>query len=410
MGFLGKARKMISGKGTSEPPRPQYYQVACSQGHVIRGERTEGYQALRCPHCGDGIFVLPRSPLPIPPAPASVKTKARRRPAEIDDRPIALAEAPAQEDLEEIQWLEPVPAQVRDPDQRVARPRAVPPLPAAEPILEAVAAEAAEAPSRPRSKPRKPRPRVVAPAVDMQSVAPGQILVKESRRRGSPLVWLTFGIVILISGTIGYRVWRQRLQDLPQQAELNRTEGIEALEKGLFDDAKAKLGRAAKAYDTLGSRDELAVSTTQLSKEAAILADLAHDPLKDILDEVARLGDPEGIERFQSIHKGQAVLIDSEIASAAGGTVDLHIRIFVGRGPAPAKIGRFDLTGFRFFEGDTTPKKGDKVFFGARLDTIRLENGEWLITLEPESGVVMTNDKALNWAAMGPRGTGEASP
>src|SRR3954451_21212146 len=115
LGFLGKARRMIGGGGPAEPPRPQYYQVACAEGHVIRGERTEGYQALRCPHCGDGVFVLPRSPLPMPPAPAS--SRSRPRPSRVaatacdsDERAIELVDAPPQEDLDDIQWLEPVPA------------------------------------------------------------------------------------------------------------------------------------------------------------------------------------------------------------------------------------------------------------------------------------------------------------
>ena len=48
----------------------QYFNVMCASGHRVRGERTEGYQALRCPACGDGVFVLPRSPLPEPVAPS----------------------------------------------------------------------------------------------------------------------------------------------------------------------------------------------------------------------------------------------------------------------------------------------------------------------------------------------------
>src|SRR5262249_47889976 len=106
---LNKAKKLVGGNSPHEPPKPQYYQVFCAEGHVIRGERTEGYQALRCPHCGDGIFVLPRSPLPLPPTPATSKSKARpSRVAvpEYDDQPIEYADAPVQEELEEIQWVD----------------------------------------------------------------------------------------------------------------------------------------------------------------------------------------------------------------------------------------------------------------------------------------------------------------
>ena len=68
--LLGRARKWVKGMGPAEPAEPQPFRVSCPEGHVIRGRRTEGYQALRCPECGAGVFVLPRSPLPMPPAPA----------------------------------------------------------------------------------------------------------------------------------------------------------------------------------------------------------------------------------------------------------------------------------------------------------------------------------------------------
>ena len=43
----------------------QSFSVACSEGQArLSGSRTEGYQALRCPECGEGVFVLLRSPAP----------------------------------------------------------------------------------------------------------------------------------------------------------------------------------------------------------------------------------------------------------------------------------------------------------------------------------------------------------
>src|SRR4051812_9629840 len=66
-----RARTLLQGLTTSPPPTVQYYDVVCPEGHRLRGQRTAGYQALRCPTCGEGIFVLPRSPLPEPPLPSS---------------------------------------------------------------------------------------------------------------------------------------------------------------------------------------------------------------------------------------------------------------------------------------------------------------------------------------------------
>ena len=69
MKFLGHAKKFFNALGTEPEPTAQHFNVRCVSGHRVRGERTEGYQALRCPACGEGVFVLPRSPLPAPPAP-----------------------------------------------------------------------------------------------------------------------------------------------------------------------------------------------------------------------------------------------------------------------------------------------------------------------------------------------------
>src|SRR4051794_10419731 len=81
----------------SAPPaaREQTYSVSCPEGHRLTGLRTEGYQALRCPTCGEGVFVLPRSPLPEPSAPSTGSaSSARGRPSPVmtavDDDPVAL--------------------------------------------------------------------------------------------------------------------------------------------------------------------------------------------------------------------------------------------------------------------------------------------------------------------------------
>src|SRR5262245_9793785 len=98
LGLFGKARKLVRGFTPPEPSGPQYDRVACPEGHVLRGLRNEGYQALRCPTCGEGVFVLPRSPLPEPPAVAP-SPRPRRAVAQSpvqEDGPIPLTEAPVQ--------------------------------------------------------------------------------------------------------------------------------------------------------------------------------------------------------------------------------------------------------------------------------------------------------------------------
>ena len=96
LNLLGRARSLFKGL-TPSVAKVQYYSVACPLGHRLRGQRTGGYQALRCPSCGEGIFVLPASPLPEPVAPersARARTAIAAR-VEVDEGPVELKD-PAQ--------------------------------------------------------------------------------------------------------------------------------------------------------------------------------------------------------------------------------------------------------------------------------------------------------------------------
>ena len=94
MKFLGRAKRFLEELASEPEGRVQYFNVTCGSGHRVRGERTEGYQALRCPACGEGVFVLPSSPLPEPAAPArSLPPKgANRGKAWVDDGPVELTD------------------------------------------------------------------------------------------------------------------------------------------------------------------------------------------------------------------------------------------------------------------------------------------------------------------------------
>lgn len=409
MGFLGKAKKMIRGSGADEPPKPQYYQVACPEGHVIRGERTEGYQALRCPHCGDGVFVLPRSPLPLPPAPVSARAKARPARAATtftDDLGIELTDAPPQEDLDEIQWVDPDPDSSQpDAEQPAVAPGPV--APHAEPVPDFdIPFDPPESPAPPKPKARSKRAAAAAtsppePATSLRparnrpiEAEPGLVVVPPKRRRGGRVVFV-LGAVGLIAATTVFLVLRkQRLQELPHLAEVNFNEGKDALEAGRFEEAKLKLGRASKAYSELGIRDEMAVDAIRFSEEAAILNDLDPDTPKEIVEEVARLDEVEGQKKFDAFHKGRSILVNDVVDSVDGGRVQLRGLILVGRGPVPSRIGRLDLLDFKLLK-DKGLKTDDSVIFGAKLRSIRLEGREWRIKLEPDSGVWMSNPKAL---------------
>jgi DNA-directed RNA polymerase subunit RPC12/RpoP len=82
LNILDRARSLLQGITPTAPATVHYFSVACPEGHRLRGARTEGYQASRCPKCGERIFVLSRSPLPELSGPAPAWPSHRNLPVE----------------------------------------------------------------------------------------------------------------------------------------------------------------------------------------------------------------------------------------------------------------------------------------------------------------------------------------
>jgi hypothetical protein len=111
--------------------------------------------------------------------------------------------------------------------------------------------------------------------------------------------------------------------------------------------------------------------------------------------------------RFASLYKGKAYIIEATVLAVPGqngaSEYDLDYRIlpkgeWSGRRP---RIGRIDLAHFKLFE-DLQPKLGTHLVFGARLASYTLDfhRDEWLVGLEPDSGVVLLHQKAVAAAMM----------
>ena len=407
----------------------QYYNVSCPEGHRLRGERTEGYQALRCPTCGAGIFVLPRSPLPAPTLAANdrrVVPKAEPVFAPtFDEGPVTLNDPPPAselvdvEQIGEIEWLDEPQAQGEGKAANVTEVHPVPPE--AEPQAEArpqaperrakAATKSAKRPSA--SEPAQvttPRPRAAATRPAATTRAPreeARELVEISSSRSERLKqWasehrmplLLVSVVLIVLSTIGYRVGRSRFQELPRIAEQGREQGLPALDTGKFDTAQQFLSEASRAVDTLGGQVEGAEEIRQGAREAAIFTNLVPDSLEAILADAS--ADPkERDSRFGTLYRGRSIIIDANIVATpddkGNGRFELDYRI-VPVTEGSKRVGRLDLSQFRLFE-DSTRKVGDHVIFGARLSSLTLdsESGDWLFGLAPESGVYMTHYKAL---------------
>ena len=390
MGLLGRAKSMMQGWAAAPPSRVQFYSVACSEGHRLNGQRTEGYQALRCPTCGEGIFVLPRSPLPEPPAPAGsprARVASAVEAAFPEEDPLILSDPSGPSVMvgevknegdrpeAEIDWVDEI---ATEPEV----PKAVaPPKPAV----------------KPRPKPSGPsRPKVEGPKV--QVVARPSLRESAWRSRNGLLVAT---VLVLIVSAVAIRWHRQRLEELPRIAEIGRTEGLKKLDAGEFQAAKKLLGEAADAVDGLGGKFEGADSIRQGAREAAIFADLAPAGIAEIVEEAKNCDPKEWPSRFAASYKGRSVIIDATVSAVPdlatpGSTYQIEYPIYFGRGPKPEGRGRINLEGFRLFEL-AQPKVGEKGPFAARYKSVELDvtTEEWVVTFEPDSGVFILHPKAL---------------
>ena len=378
--------------------------------------RTEGYQALRCPSCGAGIFVLPRSPLPIPAAPSA--PTAPRKPAldedaGRDDMPIALTDPPEMQDVGdfeptgEIEWVDPAEPSDMDADgcRSWYRPRPAPPSgPRPVPDRGRDVEDAKVRSSTGRRRPSRPRGRAAGrpAAVARRPTVP--VIPRVSwgdwaRRRRHKLLFL--GVALLVVGTVAFRAWRSSRSGLPEVAERGRTQGLEALEAGKFDTAHQLLSEASRAVDAMGGAFEGAEEIRQGAREAAIYNDLVPESLESLLAEAGRSDPQEWASTFANLYKGRAIIIDAHITSVPDGSrrlgYGLDYRIFQeGEGGRPMRVGRIDTTGLRIFEL-SRPKVGDRVQFGARLASFTFDpvTEEWRVGLEPDSGVEMIHKRAL---------------
>ena len=458
MKFLGQAKKFFRVLATEPEAKAQHFNVRCVSGHRVRGERTEGYQALRCPACGEGVFVLPRSPLPSPPAP---ERRAAPRSARADDRwveegPVELTD-PARVSVDiggdenvaadaDIVWddapREPVPRvakkRARAPGDSVDLGVAGPPdaaakeggqttRPSPEPDRRARRDRKREpdervSPEAPEPKGRRgrahedrhdPRPQAVRAAASRRASDNGELDVVHEIKPARPMRtlhrWLLVLVPLLVVGTVAWRVRQHVRNEYPLIVEQGRTEGIKALEEGNFDKAHQLLSDAKSAVNALGGAVEGADEIRQAADEAKIFVDLITEDLGDLLDKAGRADSPDSWNsKFDSVYKGRSIFIDSVITAVPDGTASSGFEmacVILPPGEAsslrnhgePDRWGVIDFTGFKLFE-QIPPEVGHRKIFGARLESFRFdkESGHWIIRLEPNSGVEITYKKALD--------------
>jgi hypothetical protein len=245
-------------------------------------------------------------------------------------------------------------------------------------------------------KGRRRHPRAAqepAPLEPAIAVAPRPSFKQRLKRR-QPLIIIGL-IGLLVAGTVGQRLWKNRIANLPQVAETNLAEGTEAMdERGDFITAKLRLNVAAAALERLG--DDKAAAVRQKADEAAILADRVEPSIEEVLVKATRSSTVDEWKReFDRDYKGRALAIDAELdEDKRRGGLKLNYTVIAGPAAKPV-VAWIDIKGLKLMDAKAY-KKGDTITFGARLAAILLEaDGSWRIALAPESGVFLNDRKAL---------------
>jgi len=216
-------------------------------------------------------------------------------------------------------------------------------------------------------------------------------------------------VPLVIIATVAWRFRQNRRQEYPVIAEEGRLKGIPALDEGNFDKAYQLLSAAKVAVDALGGAVEGAEEIRSAADEAEVFVNRCSRSLEDLLTEAGRTSPDIWRSRFDALYKGQYFIFDTHILAqpvpGKSTAYELEYIVFPLGEPSsfrktdlakPERFGRIDLTGFQLFEL-TRPEVGHRVTFGAKLTSFEYDSNtdQWLIRLEPRSGVYILHTKAL---------------
>ncbi|HZT82855.1 MAG TPA: hypothetical protein VFA26_21670, partial [Gemmataceae bacterium] len=155
-------------------------------------------------------------------------------------------------------------------------------------------------------------------------------------------------------------------------------------------DAACQLRRQHPDWLPAGESHEL----DQLHRQAAALADLLTEYLGDILLRASRTQEDEWADQFALRYKGDdrpnVLLLDARVQRDAAGAYHVDYQVEAGAEPARLEVGDLKLLHGLPLEGPT------RLLFAARLASVAREPpGVWVVRLEPDSGVLLTDAAAV---------------
>ena len=342
--LLDRARKMFGG-GAEEPPPAEPFELACACGQRLNGARSDHRQFLRCPGCGQLLFVMPESCYPVPSLPPGVVPRWPDAEADAaDERTDAKAKAVV---VEERPPGPPVGARLREGLKRAGA-----------------------------------------------DTAAGLRSLKPPARWFSPVRLLLFGVVAAIAGTAVVTVYLGRRSGLAQELAAARDASLAAVNKGDFKEARRRLDRAVKSLERYGAGDRAYADFEQFAREVAIFAELMEPTLETLIDDVRSMTAERAATHVRESLRSPTLILEAGVRTAPGvepGSPQLDAKLLVGT--ELARVETADLTIFRRLPEEMP----SRVLFGARVRTIERGQADvgWVIRLEPDSGVWITSTTCL---------------
>ena len=203
---------------------------------------------------------------------------------------------------------------------------------------------------------------------------------------GVTLLAVTAGVVALLNFAVPPSTATTQGEIIDPQQWIR--EGEQALADGQFQTAGQKFqqGLAARAIP-LPLQEVRRVRL--LARQADLLGDLLTEPLADIV-QLAMVDEKQWPEQFARRYRGRGVVFDAEVRRDAAAQYRLNYHVQAG-----GQAVRIELGDLRMLE--LLPlQKPARLLFGARLASVAREaGGFWTIRFEPDSGVLLTDERAV---------------
>lgn len=371
------------------PDQPQMFVLFCSCGEEHRGIRSDQHQQLECKACGNRLFILPRDVYPVaPPKSGKKKATARARSGDVSEEGAVNSTIPAHlEEVTEADHLDDEAEVAPGPEHQDA-------LPSLSTLRDRM---------RNAGKPRQVQVAEAVPQKDAvtkdvwKSFAP--VLKgswEEFQRFWSPFRILIACVIMVLIATGGW-MWRQAA--LTHAANVVLTEGplgLEALDRDDWLAAHPHLQRAAAALALLGRTDPEAQTIRQYARETEAQFRLCEASLMELVEAARKDLDSRGSKnkkkgKLAPIYYGDWLIIEGVVADST--PEKSRRRQHTMRVPLGNEQILIECN-FPLF-AKLIPKGASRavILAGTISEISQTEQGDWKITLDPDSGFLWTHLK-----------------